>query len=49
MEARVGQHPQLSIAHQAGTWDLKLWKRLGVESSSFDKAYVSVSTNSGGW
>ena len=41
--------PVVDCSSCSGTWDLKLWKRLGVESSSYDRAYVSVSTSSGGW
>ena len=41
--------PTIDCSSCTGTWDLKFWKRLGVESSSYDRAYVSVKTNSGGW
>ncbi|HIF45370.1 MAG TPA: hypothetical protein EYQ73_01045 [Candidatus Poseidoniales archaeon] len=32
-----------------GSWDLKYWKRLGVESASYDHAYVAVKSSSGSW
>ena len=41
--------PTIDCTSCSGTWDLKFWKRLGVESSSYDRAYVSVKTTSGGW
>ena len=41
--------PTIDCSSCSGTWDLKFWKRLGVESASYDHAYVSVKTNSGGW
>ena len=41
--------PTIDCSSCTGTWDLKFWKRLGIESSSWDRAYVSVKTNSGGW
>ena len=41
--------PTVDCSSCSGTWDLKFWKRLGVESSSYDRAYVSVKTTSGGW
>ena len=41
--------PTIDCSACSGTWDLKFWKRLGVESSSYDHAYVSVKTSSGGW
>ena len=34
--------PIIDCSACSGTWDLKFWKRLGVESSSYDRAYVSV-------
>ena len=41
--------PTIDCTSCSGTWDLKFWKRLGVESSSYDRAYVAVKTTSGGW
>jgi hypothetical protein len=41
--------PTIDCSSCSGTWDLKYWKRLGVESSSYDHAYVSVKSSSGGW
>ena len=41
--------PTIDCTSCSGSWDLKYWKRLGIESSSYDHAYVSVKTNSGGW
>ena len=41
--------PIVDCSSCSGTWDLKMWKRLGVESSSYDRAYVAVKTTSGGW
>ena len=40
--------PVLDCSACSGTWDLKFWKRLGVESSSYDRAYVSVK-NGNNW
>ena len=41
--------PTFDCSGCSGSWQLKYWKRLGVESASWDHAYVSVSTPSGGW
>ena len=41
--------PTIDCTSCSGTWDLKFWKRLGIESASYDHAYVSVKTSSGGW
>jgi len=41
--------PSIDCTSCSGTWDLKFWRKLGVESSSYDHAYVSVKTTSGGW
>ena len=41
--------PSIDCSSCSGTWDLKFWKRLAVESSSYDRAYVSVKTANGGW
>ena len=41
--------PTVDCSACSGNWDLKFWKRLGVESASYDKAYVQVKTTSGGW
>ena len=41
--------PTIDCSSCSGTWDLKYWRKLGVESSSYDRAYVSVKTTSGGW
>ena len=40
--------PIIDCSACSGTWDLKFWKRLGVESSSYDRAYVSVK-NGNNW
>lgn len=39
--------PTIDCSSCSGSWDLKFWKRLGVESSSYDRAYVSVKSSSG--
>ena len=39
--------PTIDCSSCSGSWDLKFWKRLGVESSSYDRAYVSVKSNTG--
>ena len=41
--------PSVDCSSCTGTWDLKFWKRLGVESSYYDHAYVSVKNSGGGW
>ncbi len=41
--------PVIDCSSCSGTWDLKYWRNLGVESSSYDHAYVSVKTSGGGW
>ena len=41
--------PTFDCSGCSGSWQLKYWKRLGVESSSWDHAYVSVSKPNGGW
>ena len=41
--------PVIDCTSCSGTWDLKYWRKLGIESSSYDHAYVSVKTSSGGW
>ena len=41
--------PSFDCSGCSGAWQLKYWKRLGVESSSYDHAYVAVTTPSGGW
>ena len=41
--------PTIDCSSCSGTWDLKYWRKLGVESSSYDHAYVSVKTTGGGW
>ena len=40
--------PVIDCSACSGTWDLKFWKRLGVESQTYDKAYVSVK-NGNNW
>jgi len=41
--------PSFDCSGCSGAWQLKYWKRLGVESPSYDHAYVAVTTPSGGW
>ena len=41
--------PVMNCGGCSGGWDLKFQKRLGVESSSYDHAYVSVKNNAGNW
>ena len=41
--------PVMNCASCSGSWDLSFMKRLGVESSSYDHAYVAVKTASGSW
>ena len=41
--------PVIDCSSCSGTWDLKYWKRLGIESSSYDHAYVSVKSTAGSW
>ena len=41
--------PSVDCSSCTGTWDLKFWKRLGVESNYYDHAYVSVKNTAGGW
>ena len=41
--------PSMNCGGCSGGWDLKFQKRLGVESSSYDHAYVSVKNSAGNW
>ena len=41
--------PVIDCTSCSGTWDLKYWRRLGVESSSYDHAYVQVKNTAGSW
>ena len=41
--------PVMNCGGCSGGWDLKFQKRLGVESSTWDRAYVSVKNPSGNW
>ncbi len=41
--------PTFDCSGCSGTWSLKYWKRLGIESASFDHAYVQVTNSGGSW
>ena len=41
--------PVMDCSSCSGAWELSFMKRLGVESSSFDHAYVAVKATSGSW
>ncbi|MDP6869367.1 MAG: hypothetical protein QGI21_01160 [Candidatus Poseidoniaceae archaeon] len=41
--------PVIDCSSCQGTWDFKYWSRLGVESASFDHAYVAVKNTNGAW
>ena len=41
--------PVMDCSSCSGNWELEFQKRLGVESSSFDHAYVSVKGTNGNW
>ncbi|MCH1541096.1 MAG: hypothetical protein L7S56_06685 [Candidatus Poseidonia sp.] len=41
--------PIMDCSGCSGGWDLKFMKRLGVESSSWDHAYVAVKSTTGSW
>ncbi len=41
--------PVMNCGGCSGGWDLKFQKRLGVESSTWDRAYVSVKNPQGNW
>ena len=41
--------PTIDCSACSGTWDFKYWKRLGVESRSYDRAYVQVTNSNSGW
>jgi hypothetical protein len=41
--------PVMDCSSCSGAWELSFMKRLGVESASFDHAYVAVKTTSGSW
>ncbi len=41
--------PVMNCGGCSGGWDLKFQKRLGVESSTWDRAYVSVKNPAGNW
>ena len=46
---RWATSPTFDCSGCSGSWQLKYWKKLGVESPSWDHAYVSVSKPNGGW
>jgi len=41
--------PTFDCSSCSGTWSLSYWKRLGVESSSWDHAYVQLKNSQGNW
>mgnify|MGYP001257666834 FL=1 len=41
--------PVIDCGGCSGTWDLKYWKRLGIESYYYDDAQVHVKNNQGNW
>jgi len=41
--------PTFDCSSCSGTWSLSYWKRLGVESSSWDHAYVQFKNAQGNW
>jgi len=41
--------PSVNCQGCSGNWDLQYWKRLGVESSTWDHAYVQVKNSQGNW
>lgn len=41
--------PVVDCTSCSGTWDFKYWKRLGVESRSYDRAYVAVKNTNNAW
>jgi hypothetical protein len=41
--------PVMDCSSCSGAWELSFMKRLGVESASFDHAYVAVKTSTGSW
>lgn len=41
--------PSFDCSGCSGSWNLKYWKRLVIESSSYDHAYVAVTNPSGSW
>lgn len=41
--------PTIDCSACSGTWDFKYWKRLGVESASYDRAYVQVTNSNSAW
>ncbi|MFL2948876.1 MAG: hypothetical protein ACJZ40_00615 [Candidatus Poseidoniaceae archaeon] len=41
--------PVMDCSSCSGSWDLDFMKRLGVESSTWDHAYVSVKSTNGNW
>ena len=41
--------PVMDCSGCSGSWDLKYFRKLSIESSSYDHAYVQVKTSSGNW
>jgi hypothetical protein len=46
---RWATSPAVDCSGCSGTWNLQYWKRIGVESSSWDHAYVQVKNTQGSW
>ena len=41
--------PSIDCSSCSGNWEFKYWKRLGVESRSYDRAFVDVKNSNGAW
>lgn len=41
--------PSFDCSGCSGSWTLKYWKLLGIESASYDHAYVQVTNSGGSW
>ena len=49
MSQNYATSPTFDCSGCSGSWSLKYWKRLGIESSSYDHAYVQVTNSGGSW
>lgn len=49
MSQNFATSPSFDCSGCSGSWSLKYWKRLGIESASYDHAYVQVTNSAGSW
>ena len=49
MGGHYATSPSIDCSACSGSWDFKYWKRLGVESRSYDSAVVQVKNSNNAW